>query len=318
MPVEANGTTYDSYVAVFKKDGIVPGDGQGWQGSAARQVSDRAGAPEEEAGSLQGRIRRQKSPIVREVTTAPRKSSSTWIKPSILNDNCGVRDFLSATGAEGSYYEECYPAGSSSIFQEPTTMFSTVSPCVSWNLLRRTARRPSARSRQARATVKKVTDDARLSARHAVPHLAARSDHDHDRAVGRRRRRDRGHDRLLRRRRAATAGKSQPTAAQALSADRLQGLPRRADRPDAGDRLPVPHRQAVADLPLPHHAGQGDRHDPLHLRRRLRRQPPRHRQQHPGGPAGPDVRRHRRRPRLRQRHVGRRSAWPSCATTAST
>ena len=46
--------------------------------------------------------------------------------------------------------------------------------------------------------------------------------------------------------------------------------------------------------------------DPLHLRRRLRRQRPRGRQQHPGRPAGPDVRRHRRRPRLRQRQFGRR------------
>ena len=73
----------------------------------------------------------------------------------------------------------------------------------------------------------------------------------------------------------------------------------------------------LADLPLPHDAREGDRHDPLHLRRRLRRQRPRGGQQRPGRPAGPDVRRDRRRPRLRQRQVGRRPAWPSCATTAA-
>ena len=113
-------------------------------------------------------------------------------------------------------------------------------------------------------------------------------------------------------------GRPQPTDRQAVPDDRLQGLPRRADRPDAGDRLPVPHRQAVADLPLPHDAGQGDRHDPLRLRRRLRRQRARGRQQHPGGPAGPDVRR-RSAATWATTTAGRsRSAWRSCATTAST
>ncbi len=93
-------------------------------------------------------------------------------------------------------------------------------------------------------------------------------------------------------------------ARQAVPHDGLQSLSRRIDRPDPGDRLPVPHRQALADLSLPHHAGQGHRHHSLHLRRRLRRERAHGRQQHPGGPAGSDVRDRRRRPRLRQRPVG--------------
>ena len=150
----------------------------------------------------------------------------------------------------------------------------------------------------------------RLPAEHAVPHLAARPDHDHDRAVGRHRRGDGRHDCLT------FAASSRSPAGPATGGPRSR-RPKPYPKTDfkvfraeltrsvTRDRLPVPDRQAVAGVPVPHDAGEGDRHDPLRLRRRLRRERPRGRQQHPGRPAGPDVRGHRRRPGLRQRPVGR-------------
>ena len=74
---------------------------------------------------------------------------------------------------------------------------------------------------------------------------------------------------------------------------------------DAGDRLHVQDRQAVAGVPLPHHAGEGDRRHHVRLRRRLRGERGGPGEQRAGRPPGPDVRRRRRRPGVRQRQVGR-------------
>ena len=152
-------------------------------------------------------------------------------------------------------------------------------------------------STDAAAAAEKAAGDK--LARFALSHLAAGPDHDDDHPMGRPGDLRRLVDSLRSaRRRRLEDGEDHR---QALSRDRPQGPPLRANRPRRGHGVSVQNRQQLAFASLPHYAGQGYQYDSIRVGRRLRHRHKRHRHQRAGRQAGALLRALGRRPGVRQR-----------------